>query len=88
MVRASIKIALICAIATILSAMPYSIEASRTAGIIIAADQAQAIIGRPLTPGSVAGVARRTARRHHYYGHHYGHHHCVWVVVSGVRVCR
>jgi hypothetical protein len=42
------------------------------------------VIGRPLTPGSVAGVARRTERRHHYYGHH----HCVWVVVNGVRVCR
>lgn len=25
--------------------------------------QAQAVIGRPLTPGSVAGVARRTTRR-------------------------
>ena len=25
--------------------------------------EAQAIIGRPLTPGSVAGVARRTTRR-------------------------
>jgi hypothetical protein len=24
---------------------------------------AQAVIGRPLTPGSVAGVARRTTRR-------------------------
>jgi hypothetical protein len=26
--------------------------------------QAEARIGRPLTPGSVAGVARRTTRRH------------------------
>ena len=25
--------------------------------------EAQAIVGRPLTPGSVAGVARRTSRR-------------------------
>jgi len=25
--------------------------------------QAQAVVGRPLTPGSVAGVARRTTRR-------------------------
>jgi hypothetical protein len=67
----------------ILSPMPYSIEPSKTSGIIIAPDQAQAVIGRPLTPGSVAGVARRTMRRHHYSGHH-----CVWVVVNGVRVCR
>jgi len=74
----------ICTIATILCVMPYSIQATKTAGIIIAADQAQAVIGRPLTPGSVAGVARRTARRHHYYGHHQ----CVMVWVNGVHVCR
>lgn len=30
--------------------------------------QANARIGRPLTPMSVAGVARRTTRRHAYYG--------------------
>jgi hypothetical protein len=30
---------------------------------------AEARIGRPLTPLSYAGVARRTARRHHYYCH-------------------
>jgi len=29
--------------------------------------QAQAIIGRPLTPMSYAGVARRTVRRGYYY---------------------
>ncbi len=32
-----------------------------TNGIIV--KQAQARVGRPLTPGSVAGVARRTSRR-------------------------
>jgi hypothetical protein len=78
------KIALICATAAMLSVVPYSIEVSKTAGITIVADQAQAVIGWPLTPGSVAGVARRTARRHHYYGHH----HCVWVWVNGVHLCR
>lgn len=88
MINMSRKIALVCAIAATLSAMPFSIEASRTTGLTIAAEQAHAVIGRPLTPGSVAGVARRTTRRHYYYGHHYGHHHCVWVVVNGVRVCR
>ena len=31
-------------------------------GLIV--EDAQARIGRPLTPGSVAGVARRTTRRH------------------------
>ena len=31
--------------------------------------EAQAIIGRPLTPMSYAGVARRTTRRGAYYGY-------------------
>jgi hypothetical protein len=78
------KIAIICAAATVLSVIPYSMRVSKQTGITISGDQAQAVIGRPLTPGSVAGVARRTARRHYYYGHH----HCVWVWVNGVRVCR
>ena len=29
--------------------------------------QAEAVIGRPLTPVSYAGVARRTVRRSYYY---------------------
>jgi hypothetical protein len=33
--------------------------------------EAHAIIGRPLTPMSYAGVARRTARRSYYYGGRY-----------------
>jgi len=45
--------------------------------------QADARIGRPATPGSVAGVARRQTRRAvrrsyygtgGYYGHYYGHY--------------
>jgi hypothetical protein len=32
----------------------------------VAADEASAVIGRPLTPVSYAGVARRTARRTTY----------------------
>jgi hypothetical protein len=84
MIQASKRTILICTIAMMLCAMPYSIQATKTASIIIAADRAQAVIGRPLTPGSVAGVARRTERRHHYYGHH----HCVMVWVNGVPICR
>ncbi len=34
---------------------------------VIGASQAHAIIGRPFTPRSVAGVARRTVRRTCYY---------------------
>ena len=37
------------------------IDASLHSGIIIT--DAQARVGRPMTPGSVAGVARRTTRR-------------------------
>jgi hypothetical protein len=32
---------------------------------------AEAVIGRPLTPMSYAGVARRTVRRSAYYGAYY-----------------
>ena len=32
---------------------------------------AKAVVGRPLTPVSVAGVARRTARRSYYYNGYY-----------------
>jgi hypothetical protein len=35
---------------------------------LFAARTAHAIIGRPLTPFSYAGVARRTVRRSAYYG--------------------
>jgi hypothetical protein len=81
MVMLSKKIALACAAAAMLSVMPYSIEGSKLTGITIAADQAQAVIGRPLTPGSAAGVARRTTRR-------VVRRHCVRVLVHGVYVCR
>ncbi len=36
--------------------------------LLFGARTAQAIIGRPLTPMSYAGVARRTVRRSAYYG--------------------
>ena len=51
--------------------MGFVVDVSPTAwqsGKIIS--QAEAVIGRPATPGSVAGVARRTTRRavrRHYY---------------------
>jgi len=39
----------------------------------VATRDACAIIGRPLTPMSYAGVARRTVRRSAYYGNPYGY---------------
>jgi hypothetical protein len=35
---------------------------------LLAAGEVLAVVGRPLTPMSYAGVARRTARRSAYYG--------------------
>lgn len=60
------KTALACAAAAataVLCALPLSIERSQTSGIVLSVDQARAEVGRPGTPGSVAGVARRTERR-------------------------
>jgi hypothetical protein len=37
---------------------------------VTVADEAQAIIGMPLTPMSYAGVARRTVRRANYYNYY------------------
>ncbi|OIQ67761.1 hypothetical protein GALL_506590 [mine drainage metagenome] len=46
-----------------LCAVPFSLHVSQEAAVSVAVDTAQARIGRPATPGSVAGVARRTTRR-------------------------
>ena len=35
--------------------------------LLVLEDEALAVIGRPLTPVSYAGVARRTVRRNAYY---------------------
>ena len=53
-------------------------------------DGAQARVGRPLTPGSVAGVARRTTRRAVVGGAVVGGAAaaCVRVLVNGRYVCR
>ena len=66
------KLALTGSVAALLLAMPVSIDLGRsgatdpifkTAGIGLTIDSAQARVGRPATPGSVAGVSRRTTRR-------------------------
>jgi hypothetical protein len=58
--------------AALLCTAPYSIQRSPLSGITFSVNYAEARIGRPLTPGSVAGVARRTTRRtvrrHAYVG--------------------
>ena len=46
-----------------LCAAPISLHQSQDKGLSLSVDKAQARIGRPLTPGSVAGVHRRVERR-------------------------
>ena len=64
--------------AAVLCAAPVSLHLTQDKGLSLSVDKAGAVIGRPLTPGSIAGVHRRQERRgyygHGYYGHgYYGH---------------
>jgi len=59
--------------ACILCATPLSLRLSPEGNVALSVDSASAVIGRPLTPGSVAGVNRRVHRRayrHGYYGNY------------------
>jgi hypothetical protein len=58
--------------ACILCATPFSLRFSPEGKVSLSTDTAEAVIGRPLTPGSVAGVHRRAERRAYrrgYYGY-------------------
>ena len=62
--------------AAVLCAAPISIHLSQDKGVSLSVDKARAVIGRPLTPGSIAGVHRRVERRGYrrgYYGGGYGY---------------
>jgi len=70
-----------------------SIEWQQGSGLTLSVDSAQARVGRPLTPVSAAGVARRTTRRAVVGGAAVGGAvvvapACVRVLVNGVYVCR
>lgn len=69
-----------------------SIEWSRDGGLALAVQSAEARVGRPATPASVAGVARRTTRRAVVGGAAVGAAAagtaCVRVLVNGAYVCR
>jgi hypothetical protein len=68
-----LKLAVIGGVAAFLVALPVSIDVSRSSAtasgpatvirVGLQCDTAQAVVGRPGTPGSVAGVARRSSRR-------------------------
>jgi hypothetical protein len=59
--------------AAMLFAAPISLHQSQDKGLTLSVDKAQARIGRPLTPGSIAGVHRRHDRRAYRRGN-YGAH--------------
>jgi hypothetical protein len=67
-----------------------SIQWSQSDGPVLSIERAQARVGRPATPMSVAGVARRTTRRAVVGGAAVGAAAagCVRVLVNGVYVCR
>ena len=49
--------------AAVFSASPISIDWAANKGLSVSQGKANAEVGRPLTPGSVAGVHRRHERR-------------------------
>jgi hypothetical protein len=66
MKQISLKIAAI-ATSTFACATLLSIDWSEQSGVSLSVESAQARVGRPLTPVSVAGVARRQNRRAYRY---------------------
>ena len=59
--------------ACILCATPLSLRLSPEGNVALSVDSASAVIGRPLTPGSVAGVNRRAHRRAYRPSYGYGY---------------
>jgi len=62
----------VVAAATLFCAAPVSLHWSPAKSPSLSVDTADARIGRPLTPGSVAGVNRRVHRRAYRRGAYYG----------------
>ena len=56
----------------ILLCTPLSLRWTENEGVSVSVSEANARIGRPLTPLSVAGVHRRAHRRAYYGGGYYG----------------
>jgi len=79
------------AAAAIVCGVSGSADWSSDNGLTLSVERAQARVGRPLTPVSVAGVARRTTRRAVVGGAAVGAavaRPCVRVLVNGGYVCR
>jgi hypothetical protein len=47
----------------LLATLPVSIQGSAEKNLSVSQDKAYAVVGRPATPGSVAGAHRRHSRR-------------------------
>ena len=60
------RLGLILAAGAFFAAAPFSLSCSSTNLASISVDRAEARVGRPLTPMSVAGVNRRVHRRAYY----------------------
>jgi hypothetical protein len=96
MQRLPMKLALTASLATLLLAIPVSIDLSRpgatdpnvsqTIGIGLKLDTAEARIGRPATPRSAAGVARRTTRAVGRVGPYYARPVVAGAAVAGTAV--
>lgn len=56
--------------AAVLCAAPVSLRWTPTKTLSLSVDKAEAVIGRPLTAGSVAGVNRRVHRRAYRRGYY------------------
>jgi hypothetical protein len=78
----------ILVVAAIVFGVLVSVQWPQGSGVTMSVDTAQARVGRPLTPVSAAGVARRTTRRHIYGAPVVVAPACVRVLVNGVYVCR
>lgn len=57
------KLAIALVVVGLSCGVPLSLRWSQTDGPAVSLDSAQARVGRPATPVSAAGVARRTTRR-------------------------
>ena len=62
----NVKLLGLAVTAALLTGVPASVQYSPTEMLSVSLDRAEASIGRPLTPGSVAGVNRRVHRRAYY----------------------
>ena len=90
MKRIGVKRVLLAAVVLACGFGPF--EWSQDRGLALSVQSAEARVGRPATPASVAGVARRTTRRAVVGGAAVGAAAagtaCVRVLVNGAYVCR